>query len=89
MLENGENANIFEYFEPNRKHLYASIFRNEQDETRDSNGILDLKEHTINGKKYISGLLFIEPSGYFELSVDGNQLKISRIHGAFRVLIAE
>lgn len=86
MEDGGDNATAFEYFDPGRKHVYVSIYDTEENKHIDSPGILDLKEETINGKKYLSGLFYIEPAGYFETTTEhGDQIKTSTIHGAFRV----
>ncbi|MOA46091.1 hypothetical protein D3C78_1685620 [compost metagenome] len=85
MLTGGDEATVFEYFEPGREHVYASVYQKAEHETIDSPGILTVKEETIDGKKFLTGMFVIARAGYFEISIDGDQLKTSKIVGAFKV----
>lgn len=85
MLSDEDQHVVFEYFEPDLKHMYASIYQTGPD-TKDSEGFLSVEEITKDGKKYITGVFAIDHAGYFEQSATGDQLKVSSIIGQFRVL---
>lgn len=84
MIANADNATTFEYFEPDLKHMYVSVYQVGPD-MKDSEGFLSVEEITEGGKKYITGVFAIDHAGYFESSQNDEQLKVSSIIGQFKV----
>lgn len=84
MFSDEEEHVVFEYADPDLKHIYASIYQIDSDR-KDSEGFLSVEEITKDGKKYITGIFAIDHAGYFETFTDGKQLKVSSIIGQFKV----
>lgn len=84
MIASADKSTAFEYFEPDLKHMYVSVYQVDQD-MKDSEGFLSVEEITEGGKKYITGVFAIDQAGYFESTRNDEQLKVSSIIGQFKV----
>ncbi len=76
---------IFQYATPDLKKIYASVFEeNGNNNAVDSGGFIHIEELNQQGKKYLTGMFVVEPSGMYDAET-GEQLSVHSIVGTFRV----
>ncbi len=83
MLGEEENHVIFQYAEPNLKHMYVSVY-DDGLMTYNSGGFISVEEIEEGGKKYITGVFAIDKSGLIESSTS-EQVGTGNIMGTFKV----
>lgn len=85
MLGSESDNVIFQYATPDLKKIYASVFDEEGNNNAvDSGGFLNVEEVNQQGKKYLTGMFVVEPSGMFSTET-GEQLSVHSIVGTFKV----
>lgn len=85
MLGSESENVIFQYATPDLKKIYASVFDEEGNNNAvDSGGFLNVEEINQQGKKYLTGMFVVEPSGMFSTET-GEQLSVHSIVGTFKV----
>ncbi len=85
MLGSESDNVIFQYATPDLKKIYASVFDEEGNNNAvDSGGFLNVEEVNQQGKKYLTGMFVIEPSGMYSTET-GEQLSVHSIVGTFKV----
>lgn len=85
MLGSESENVIFQYATPDLKKIYVSVFDEEGNNNAvDSGGFLNVEELNQQGKKYLTGMFVIEPSGLYSTET-GEQLSVHSIIGTFKV----
>lgn len=83
MHDEDESDVVFEYHEPDLRHMYISMFE-DAGRSFDSGGFMSVEESEEGGKKYISGVFAIDNAGRREAAT-GQQIATAGIMGTFKV----